>query len=115
MSFSHVDMMSPRSILRYPRWQPRWPPIALGAYISVNIEHREMILVSNSRFLGSRNPTKYIKITSGVSKWVNPKWRPRWPPKSINGYINVCSMLDSVMKVVTKYRFLSISYSLRHG
>ena len=59
MYFRQSDIVSPHSILRYPRWlprwPPRWPPIALGACIFVNIGHRKMILVSNSMFLGSRN------------------------------------------------------------
>ena len=59
------------------------------------------------------NSTKYIKITSGVSVFVNPIWPPRWPPKSINGY-NFCSMADSSMKVVSKYRFSSMSSSFRY-
>ena len=55
-----------------------------------NVEHREMILY----VLGSRNSTKYITITQGVSEWVNLKWLPRWQPKSINDH-NFCSVADS--------------------
>ena len=83
MNFRQGDMMSPDSNLRYPTWLPRWPPIANSAYIFINIEDREMILVSNSMFWGPRNSTKNILSTSGMSKWVNPRWSPRWPPKSI--------------------------------
>ena len=84
--------------------------IALGAYIFINIAHREMILVSNSMFWVSMDSTKFLKITSVLPKWVNPKWPPRWPPKMLNGY-NVCSMADNLMKIVTKYSFSSMSNS----
>ena len=42
------------------------------------------------------NSTTYIKITSDMTKWVNSRWPPRWPPKSVDGH-NFCLGADSVI------------------
>ena len=45
-----------------------------------------MKLVAKYRFSQISNATKYIRIVPSMSKWVNPRWLPTWPPKSIDGH-----------------------------
>ena len=48
--------LAPLSILRNPRWLPRWPPSHKTCYNSASRSPRDSNLVSITRFLGSRNP-----------------------------------------------------------
>jgi len=69
-----------------------------------------MKLEAKHRFSHMSNSTEYIKITLGMSKWVNSRWLPKWPPKALYDY-NFCFRADSQMKLVAKHRFSSISNS----
>ena len=72
-----------------------------------------MKLVAKYSFPHMNNSTKYIKVTSDMPKWVNPKWPTRLLQISANGY-NFCSRPDALIEIVAKYRFSSKSISARH-
>ena len=59
------------------------------------------------------NSNKYIKTTPGKSRWVNPRWPPRWLPKPVNGY-NFYSRSDTLIKLVTNYGFSSVRSVTRY-
>ena len=90
-----------------------WPPKSINHHIFCSRGDILMKLVAEYRFLHMTNSTKYIKLTSDMSKWVNPRWPTIWLQKSVNGY-NFCSSPDNLMKIVAKYRFSSIRNSIRH-
>ena len=97
------------------RWPPRWLPKSVNGYNFCSRTHSLLKSVAKCRFSSMSNSTRHIKITSDMSKWVNPRWLTRWLPiqlkkrllKSIKSH-NFHSMADSVMKLVAKHRFSSI-------
>ena len=104
---------SPHHFLAYPKNLQQMLTVLCEIYFyDYNLSDR-MKLVAKYRCPHMINSTKSIKFASDMSKWVNPRWPTTWLRKSISGY-NFCSRPETWMKIVAKYRFLSMRTSNRH-
>ena len=84
-----------------PRWPPRWQLKPINDHNFCSKADTLLKLEAKYRFSHMSNSNEYIKMTSGISKFVNPRWLPRGPPRSINGY-NFCSRAHSLMALMAK-------------
>ena len=84
-SIKHMKIISVMAKWVNPRWPPKWPPRQTSKSIYghnfCSRAYSLMKLVAKYRFSYMSNSIKYIRITSDMSRWVNPRWPPTWQPR----------------------------------